>query len=154
MRGLAFACLILVVSAGRSGAASPDPVAAYIRQTLHVSAYKRADADLDGDGRKETFVYVTDPDICGSGGCTMFVLSPHRSGYRVVLRSTITWPPIRVLRTSTHGWRDIGVTVAGGGINPGHAVRLRFDGLRYPSNPSLAPAIPAKRASGRVLIND
>ena len=153
MRGLAFACLILVATTARAGNTSSEGVTAYVRQTLHISSYRRADADLNGDGHKEIFVYVTDQDYCGSGGCNLYVLSPQRSSFRVVLRSTITWPPIRVLSTSTHGWRDIGVTVAGGGINPAYVARLRFDGHRYPSNPSVPPAIPIKRPSGRVLIN-
>ena len=153
MRAIALASLILVATTAHAAAARSDAVSAYVRQTLQVSSYKRADADLNGDGVKEAFVYVTDQDYCGSGGCTLFVLSPHGSSYRVVLRSTITQLPITLLRTSAHGWRDIGVTVAGGGINSGYVARLRFDGHRYPSDPSVPPAVPIKRPSGRVLIN-
>jgi hypothetical protein len=68
--------------------------------------------------------------------------------------ASIVQLPIRLLPTSTRGWRDIGVTVAGGGINPGYMARLRFDGRRYPSNPSVPPAIPMRRTTGKVLIGD
>jgi len=135
------------------GPAPPDPVATFVRETLHVSIYKRASADLNRDGRPEVFIYVTESGRCGSGGCSLLILSPQKKGYRIVLRSTITQLPIRVLDTSSHGWRDVGVFVAGGGIRPG-PVRLRFDGRRYPSNPTIPPAVRLKRASGRVLIRD
>jgi hypothetical protein len=146
----------LVVSASAFGPAAgsrTDAAAAFVQQRLHVSSYERADADLNGDGRSETFVYVTDRGYCGSGGCVLFVLSPHKDSFRVVLRSTVTHLPIRLLPTSTRGWRDVGVTVAGGGIIQPYTARLRFDGRRYPSNPTVLPAIPLKRPAGKVLIS-
>ena len=129
-----------------------DAVASFARQTLGTSNYRRADTDLNGDGRLESLLYVTDKDYCGSGGCTFVVLSPKGSSYRVVLRSTVTQVPIRVLPTSTRGWRDIGVTVAGGSITRPYVARLRFNGNRYPGNPTVPPAIPLKRSSGKILI--
>jgi hypothetical protein len=123
----------------------------FISQRLHVTSYKSATADLNGDGRLEVFIYATDADSCGSGGCTLFVLSPRGGGYRVVMRSTIVQLPIRVLATKSYGWRDVGVTVAGGGILRAYMAKMRFNGRRYPSNPSVPPAVPA-RPSGRVLL--
>lgn len=146
-----FLALSAVTTAHASGKSS-DPVAAYVDRTLHVTTYKRADADLNGDSRSEAFIYVTDPSYCGTGGCTLVVLSPQGRGYRLVLRSTVTQLPIRLLPTSTRGWRDVGVTVAGGGITRPYVARLRFNGSRYPSNPTVSPAVPLKRRSGRVLI--
>jgi hypothetical protein len=145
---LHFAVAILAPATGPP----TDPVAAFVEQRLLVSSYQRADADLNGDGRRETFVYATDQGKCGSGGCLLFVLSPYKDSYRVVLRSTITQRPIFLLPTSTRGWRDIGVTVSGGGILRPYTARLRFDGSRYPSNPTVSPAIPLKRPAGKVLI--
>lgn len=129
-----------------------DPIDAFVQQKLQTSDYTRADADLNGDGRPETFVYVTDQSYCGSGGCTLVVLSPRSGTYRVVLRSTVTQLPISVLPTSTRGWRDVGVTVAGGGITRPHMARLRFNGSHYPGNPTVAPAVPLSRPTGKVLI--
>jgi hypothetical protein len=82
----------------------------------------------------------------------LVVLSRGRQGFRVVLRSSVTQLPIRLLPTSTRGWRDVGVTVAGGGIAKPALARLRFNGTRYPGNPTLAPAVPPNRSSGRLLI--
>jgi hypothetical protein len=121
-----------------------------IRDTLHVKTYDAAQADLNGDGRPEILVYVKDDEFCGSGGCNLYILSPMARGYRVVLHTMITRPPIRRLATSTHGWRDIGVFVAGGGVKP-HEAWLRFNGKRYPGNPSMVSATAAG-AKGETLI--
>jgi hypothetical protein len=129
-----------------------DPVRTFIEHKFGPSTYKRADVDLNGDGRKETLVYFTDASACGSGGCTLVVLSPEARGYRIVMRSTVTQPPISVLPTSTRGWRDIGVTVWGGGVTRTYQARLRFDGHHYPSNPTVAPAIKMSKPAGEVLI--
>ena len=148
--------LVLTLSAAVTAHASSKPsdaVAAFIHRTLDVASYKRADADLNGDGRSEAFLYITDPSYCGSGGCTLVVLSPQGRSYRIVLQSTMTQLPIRLLPASTRGWRDIGVTVAGGGITQAYVARLRFNGRRYPANPTVPPAIPLRRPSGRLLVS-
>jgi hypothetical protein len=152
MQAFAFALGLSAATAAHASGKPFDAVAAFVHQSLHVTTYKRADADLNGDNRPEVFVYVTDPSYCGSGGCTLMVLSPLRRGYQSVLRSTVTRIPIRLLSTSTRGWRDIGVTVAGGGIARPYLARLRFNGRRYPSNPTVPPAVPLRRPSGKVLI--
>jgi hypothetical protein len=66
---------------------------------------------------------------------------------------TITQPPIRVLTKASNGWRNIGVWVRGGGIQPGYEAELRFDGKTYPTNPSTPPVrrSPVKVA-GQVVI--
>jgi hypothetical protein len=140
----------LMVSAHADAAV--DRVGEFARHHLNVTSFERANADLNGDGRFETFVYATDPAHCGSGGCTLFVLSPKAGNYRVVMRATVTRPPIHMLGTTTRGWRDIGVTVAGGGNLRPYMARLRFNGSRYPSNPTVPPAVPLKRPSGKLLI--
>jgi hypothetical protein len=145
---LTAALLLTAVHAG----AEADAVRAFVQRELGTSRYKRADADLNGDGRTESLIYLTDPKYCGSGGCTLIILSPSKNRYRVVMRSTVTQLPIRLLSTSSHGWRDIGVTVAGGGIARSYEVRLRFNGRRYPGNPTVPPAVPLHESIGRVLI--
>lgn len=67
----------------------------------------------------------------------------------------ITQLPIRLLPGRSHGWRDIGVFVRGGGILPGYHARLSFDGRAYPSNPLMPPARRLRAAGpGRILISD
>lgn len=102
--------------------------------------YLAAFVDLNGDGMLEAVVYLTGNAWCGSGGCNTLILTPDRDSWRVVSRITITRPPIRVLTNVSNGWRNIGVRVQGGGIQPGYEVQLRYDGRTYPENPSTSPA--------------
>ncbi|NUQ18217.1 MAG: hypothetical protein HOP95_07145 [Sphingomonas sp.] len=140
----------LLLFAGQ--AKTTDQVKAFVQRTFGTSAYERADVDLNGDRRTESLIYLTNPDHCGSGGCSLVILSPGRRGYRVVMRSTVTRLPISLLSTANHGWRDIGVTVEGGGITRAYQARMRFNGRRYPSNPTVPPAILLRRPTGRILI--
>jgi len=109
---------------------------------------------LNGDRAPEALVYLGQDDWCGSGGCALYIL--HRQGghWRLVNSVTVTWPPIRVLATKSRGWSDIGVQVSGGGIIPGYEAVLRFNGVRYPGNPTVPPAFRAgKGAKGRIVIS-
>jgi len=137
-----------------AGLATSLPASAegFIKHRLNVTTYKSAVADLNGDGSSEVFVYSTERDECGSGGCNLYVLSPHSGTFRVMMESSVTQLPVRLLATKTHGWRDIGVMVVGGGILTPYMARMRFNGRRYPSNPTVPPAIPMRRPYGRVLI--
>jgi hypothetical protein len=75
------------------------------------------------------------------------------TSYKVISHTTIVRLPIRALRTRTNGWRDIGVFVQGGGIQPGYEAALPFDGAKYPSNPTVPPARRlSKEVAGEVLI--
>jgi hypothetical protein len=117
--------------------------------------YVVASVDLNGDGVKELIVHVMCQSLCGTGGCPTLVLAPAASSYKIVSRISITRPPIRVLNTRSHGWRDLAVWVQGGGIQPGYEANLPFDGESYATNPTVLPAhrlIP--QSSGRVVISD
>jgi hypothetical protein len=108
--------------------------------------------DLNGDGQDEAIVYVNDRRYCGSGGCLLLVLKRGGTSFKIVGRTTITWPPIKVLEHQTHGWRDIAVQVHGGGIAPGYEAVLSFDGDHYPINPAVSPALRAPApVAGQVL---
>jgi hypothetical protein len=106
------------------------------------------------DGRKDILVYITGRNWCGNGGCSLMILEPENGSYKIIGDTSITWAPIRKLATSSHGHPDIGVDVSGGGLIPGYEARLRFDGRRYPENPSVPPAIPLKSKQGVILIGD
>ncbi len=60
--------------------------------------------DLDGDKQPEALVYAmatTDgdgqADLCGSGGCNLYVLSLTPTSYRLVTAISLTRPSINVL---------------------------------------------------------
>jgi hypothetical protein len=109
--------------------------------------------ESDGNSKMEIVVYISGGSWCGSGGCRLLILEPNGRSFKVIGETTITRPPIRVLRTQSNGHFDIGVWVQGGGIQPGHEAILRFDGKSYPSNPSVASAVHhSKKVPGKVLI--
>lgn len=159
MRWLLIASLSCCASTGAAPAsAAPAPVAPWLRtfyegRAAHrdpTALYSVSFADLDGDGRKEALVYVSGQTMCGSGGCSLFILAPRGRSWRLVTKTTITWPPIRLLPTRRHGWRDLGVRVRGGGILPGYEAVLSFDGRKYRSNPGTTP--DRSKAGGRAVI--
>jgi len=103
--------------------------------------------DLDGDGHDEALAYVAGPQVCGTGGCSLFVFTPEDGGWRLVGEVAVTRPPIRVTDERHHGWRSLRVQVSGGGGRAGE-VQLDFDGKTYPGNASVAPARRASHPSG------
>ena len=115
--------------------------------------YSAARANLSGAKVPEVVVYVSGRAWCGSGGCTMLILRPDWVSFTVIVRTTITRPPIRVLPTTTDGWHDVGVWVHGGGILAGYTAVLSFNGKAYASNPTVPPARKlAGDADGEILI--
>ena len=119
-----------------------------IEETRYALAY----VDLNGDGRDEAIVYVQSQGMCGTGGCDFTILTPDAHSWREVASMSVTQLPIRLLDTSSRGWRDISVTVGGGGIRRQEAI-LSFDGNSYPDNPTVPPARPAETSpAGRILI--
>jgi hypothetical protein len=101
---------------------------------------------------EEIIVYVSGESWCGSGGCTMLILESTQSSFRLLGRVTIVQLPIRLLPSTSHGRPDIGVIVAGGGIQPGYEAVVSFNGKRYPGNPSLFPALKVTAVRGEVVI--
>jgi hypothetical protein len=102
--------------------------------------YASAFVALRGREANEVIVYLTGRQWCGSGGCTALVLVPQGSSYKVNTRMTVAQLPIRVLASRSNGWHDLGVWVQGGGIQPGYEAQLRFNGRKYPGNPTVPPA--------------
>ena len=152
---LAFWALSSGAGASEAAGAGPAALQAHINQVLQSPTdipFLSAETDLNGDGQDEVVVHVTSRDYCGSGGCVTLVLQGTGQGYRTVMRASVTRPPIRVLETRHQGWKDIGVTVAGGCAGPAYEAALAFDGRRYPSNPTTPPARPVKDAAGVTLI--
>jgi hypothetical protein len=81
------------------------------------------------------------------------VLAEGDGAFKLISRTTIVKPPIQVLDTSTNGWRDLAVTVSGGGILKPYVARIPFDGSSYATNPSMPPASPVENVKGQILID-
>ncbi len=106
--------------------------------------YSSAPVDLSGHQKREVIAYITGRSWCGSGGCTMLILTTEDSHYRVVAKVAIVRPPIRLLPTKSHGWHDLSVQAQGGGIVRSYDVKLSFTGRSYLRNPSAPPAPPGE----------
>ncbi len=117
--------------------------------TLRVSV---ATVDLLGNGTQETLVYLRSQDWCGTGGCPLLVLRRDGASFKVMSKTTITRLPILILPTRSHGWSDLGVTVAGGGVMRAYVARLPFDGSGYSRNPTMPPARRVRDLHGAIVI--
>jgi hypothetical protein len=108
-------------------------------------------ADLNGDSTPDALVILTGPYWCGTGGCRMLVFRGEDNSFSFVSSSTLVRPPVTVSESKTKGWRDLILTVSGGGM-PAKTIALKFDGKKYPLNPSVQSALPAAAATeGAVL---
>lgn len=97
--------------------------------------------NLNDDGKEEIFVGLTGPYFCGSGGCTFLLLTHNGS---LVTRFTVSDYPLIVAPEETNGWRDLLVQ------SRGVYHRLKYDGTKYPSNPSIEPVekvLPVKEVN-------
>lgn len=108
--------------------------------------------DLNGDGKDDAIVLLMGWGWCGTGGCRTLILQQQNRSWRVVSKFTIANPPIRVLTSRSNGWRDVGVWVQGGGIQPGYEARLSFDGRSYPGHPTVSSAL--SRKGGVVVMSE
>lgn len=112
--------------------------------------YALAWSDLNGDGVDEAIIHVVTPYFCGTGGCNTIILTAAGPKWQKVGEISVSRTPITAMETSSNGWKDITVAIAGGGGPSGNAL-LKFDGKAYPSNPTVAPAEMTDKA-GKELI--
>lgn len=103
-------------------------------------AYYYNKIDLNGDKKPETFVYLSGSSVSGTGGSTALIFEDDKDAYKLVSRFTLVQNPIVVSNSKTNGWNDLIMYVSGGGIEPFYS-QIKFDGNKYPSNPSVQPEV-------------
>lgn len=86
--------------------------------------------DLNDDGVKEIFVGFSGPYFCGSGGCTFLIMD---SAGKVITQFSVSEYPVIIANSKTNGWHDLIIT----SNHKNHV--MRFNGTKYPSNPSIQP---------------
>jgi hypothetical protein len=127
--------------------------------------HEKADADSSWDaqvvyaidsvalarsGPRADIVYVTAPLLwCGTGGCTTFIIDRSAATPRIVAEIERSWQPIRMLRTTSHGWRDL--ALERGGLTYETWDTYRYDGSRYRLYRSL-PVSKADTAAGQPML--
>ena len=161
--GAATSAALIILAASASAAAQTAPEQSVQAALREIYSEEEGDFryflkwfDLDGDGTPEAVVHVVGPMVCGTGGCDTNVLARRGDGaYKLVSTISLTHPLIIASPRRSHGWRDLIVFVAGGGILPGYYAELKFDGRTYPDNPTGPPALKLRgRPQGVVLIKD
>ena len=146
---LSFFLLATTLRAQDAPSGLTEAVQAYVEQQgVHERPqFRYALADLDGDGRADAIVLLLGGDWCGSGGCNMLVFRAAANGFTLVSASTITKQPIRVSPEKSHGWKTLIVFAKGRGD-----VLMRFNGTRYPLNPSAQPKATAAQESAAQVV--
>lgn len=94
--------------------------------------FKYAEHDLNGDGKNEILVGTTGPYFCGSGGCSIYLLDDQGNIINVF---SVSDYPVVVDTKKTNGWSNLFIPTKGT-----HHV-MKFDGKKYPSNPSVQPKL-------------
>ena len=95
--------------------------------------------DLNDDGKKEILVGLTGPYFCGSGGCTQYILDNQGA---IISRFTVADYPVVIDSQKSSGWKNL--FIYSGGKNR----IVKFDGKKYPSNPSLQPELKVTPGDG------
>ncbi|WP_425449439.1 hypothetical protein [Dethiothermospora halolimnae] len=110
--------------------------------------------DLNGDDKKETFVFLVGSIFSGSGGSTGIIFSQENDEYKTVSKFSLVRNPIIISENKTNGWKNIIMHVSGGGVKPFFAV-LKHNGEKYPSNPSVQPGLEDDtKVKGTAIIAD
>jgi len=116
-----------------------------------VPQYKYAFGDLNEDGIDDAVVLITGNGYCGSGGCALVIFKGIAGSYKLISYSTISNEPILLLNEKRKGWHTLSVRVAGGGIEPGQ-VLMRFNGTKYPLNPTMQAKAKQKYLNGATTL--
>src|SRR5436190_1984698 len=126
--------IVLFWSAGCSATDDSAALLSAVKAELNEAHpfFRQAFVDLDSDGRTDAIVLLAGRNYCGSGGCGMIVFRGTAQGFKKVSTSTITSEPIHVLPERLQGWKGLIVESEGDRV-------MRFNGSRFPLNPSLQP---------------
>ena len=121
-----------------------NPSTQHALQTQYLSAFH----DLNQDDQPDAVVLLQGLDWCGSGGCTLLIYQglPNQQ-FKLINKTTVTSPPIYVSQQQSHGWKNLVVQSRNQG-----AVQLAFNGVAYPSNPSLLPVLTTQQSEKMQLL--
>ncbi|MDY2586821.1 hypothetical protein [Winogradskyella aquimaris] len=95
--------------------------------------------DLNSDGKNEVFVNFLTSYFCGSGGCTILLLS---NDLEPITKFTVTRTPLFAEQTIKNGWRILLTR------SEGELKELTYNNGAYPSNPSMLEKAPYDAPSG------
>lgn len=105
--------------------------------------FKLYTTDLNGDGKKETFVSLVGSYFCGTGGCTMLLLD---SNYKLITKFTVMQGSIFVEPRTENDWKVLTVK------SEGEWKSLVYANGTYPSNPSVVERSKQDGPSGQAVV--
>lgn len=149
---LPFALLTSIVHAAPSTESLALAALQTVDPDIKSDHYDIARGDINDDGEEDLFVLMNGKSgYAGSGGTTLFVLKGYGDRFDALGKTKVVSTPI-YLRKSTHkGYRDILVTVGGGGAKPGFSP-ITFDGSAYSDSPGDERA--TKNDGDKLLFDD
>lgn len=119
-----------------------DSVVAFLKVTGAPvsSSYEYTRVDLNADKRRDALVMLKNPygHWCDFNGCTMLVLRANDDSFSVVNAIRPVRGPLYVSPVRTNGWTDIVMRVDGRQTKT-KDVSIKFDGAKYPADPSVLP---------------
>jgi len=150
MRYLWLCLSLIVLGCSNQSHIKPD-LRQYVSEVTEENepVFDAGHADLNGDGLNEALVFLKGMQWCGSGGCTFMIFENLGTSYQFISKSTVTSTPISVAKTESHGWKDLIVWSRGNGL-----VLMKFDGDKYPRNPSLEPPVSESKILESQLVLD
>jgi hypothetical protein len=92
--------------------------------------YASRRVDLNGDERNEVIVWTPTQDLGGTSGYPIIIFSQMANGYQKLWDVEQAWTPILILKSKSHGWRDIAIQQGGGGGEWLYLI-LRHNGESY-----------------------
>lgn len=126
----------------------------YLNNTFLTAADKRVisedekkfsfyEIDLNNDGSKEIFIYLKSTYFCGSGGCTVLLLSDKLN---LITKFTVTNTPIFAEPTVKNGWKILSIK------SNGEWKELTYADGKYPGNPTVLKKASYDAPSGHAEV--
>lgn len=104
--------------------------------TKEERTFQFATVDLNGDEKKEIFIYLNSTYFCGSGGCSFLLLD---NDFKLITKFTVTQAPILVSNDSENGWKKLYL------YSKGYREMIyNPKTMSYPSNPSMENTVSDK----------
>lgn len=100
--------------------------------------YHYNNIDLNGDGKKEAFVFLIGDYVSGSGGSVALLID--REKLEVISDFTLVRVPVVISEEETNGYKDIIMQVSDASLESSYVI-MQYDGQGYPSNPSMLEKI-------------
>ncbi|WP_143593626.1 hypothetical protein [Synechococcus sp. 1G10] len=114
-------------------------------ERMRAPRYAWSRVDLNGDGRPEVVAQVLGTLFCGTGGCPLLIFrEPSPGRLQLITRMSLFKDPLIVTERRHNRWKEL-ITRVRVDAGTGYYAELRYDGRSYPTNPSVAPAIPLRR---------